>query len=113
MTFGGYLRDLRENRELRQVDLAKEAGVSTVYICDIEKGRRYPPDMQKLRIWVAQMALSSEEAALFFDLAGKAREDAPPDIAEYLKHNNAARKAIRRVIGQGREYNWDAIPPKG
>lgn len=112
MTFGNYLRDLRESRNLRQADLANSAGVSCVYLCDIEKGRRYPPDMAKLRIWVAQMALSPEEEARFYDLAGEARESAPPDISEFLSHNPPAREAIRRIIGQERAYDWDAIPPE-
>lgn len=112
MTFGSYLRGLREVRHLRQVDLANKIGVSTVYVCDIEKGRRYPPDMDKLRIWVMQMSLSPEETAHFYDLAGEARSSAPPDIMEYLDLNPAARKAIRRIMGQRKEYNWDTIPSK-
>ena len=42
MNFGSFLRELREKRKLRQEDLAKAINVSTVYICDIEKGRRNP-----------------------------------------------------------------------
>ena len=55
MTFGAYLRNLRESRNLRQADLATDIGVSTVYVCDIERDRRYPPDIQKLRVWVTRM----------------------------------------------------------
>ena len=43
MTFGVYLRQLREEKALRQSDLAEAIGVSAVYVCDIEKDRRYPP----------------------------------------------------------------------
>ena len=112
MTFGNYLRDLRKTRKLRQEDLANKIGVSSVYVCDIEKDRRYPPDTEKLRVWVAQMSLSPEEAARFYDLVGEARDSAPPDIMEYLNVNPAAKSAIRRIIGQREEYNWDMIMTK-
>ncbi len=109
MTFGSYLRRMRGLRKLRQEDLASKIGVSTVYICDIEKNRRYPPSLEKLRTWAAQLNLSKEEAAEFFDLAGDSRESAPPDIMEYLSRNPAAREAIRRVMDKSVKYDWDTI----
>lgn len=112
MTFGDYLRQLREKKALRQADLAKIIKVSTVYICDIEKGRRNPPDFEKLRIWVGQMELSPDEISCLYDLAGAARNSVAPDILEYLDLNPAATAAIRRIMGQQKEYDWDRIPTK-
>lgn len=109
MTFGAYLRSLRESRSLRQADLADAVGVSAVYVCDIEKGHRYPPDIQKLRAWASQMSLSPDESAKLYDLVGEARNSAPPDILEYLNQNPAAKKAIRRIIGYGEQYDWDTL----
>ncbi|MBO5171226.1 MAG: helix-turn-helix transcriptional regulator [Oscillospiraceae bacterium] len=110
MTFGTYLRSLRESRNLRQADLAAEIGVSPVYVCDIEKGHRYPPDIQKIRAWATQMSLSPEEITQLYDLVGEARNSAPPDILEYLNQNPAAKTAIRRIIGKNEKYNWDKLP---
>lgn len=112
MTFGKYLRNLRESRKLRQADLATVVGVSTVYVCDIERDRRYPPDMQKLRAWVAKMSLSPEETAVFYDLVGEARDSIAPDIVEYLTQNPDAKTAIRRIIVQGEKYDWDMLVQK-
>lgn len=112
MTFGGYLRELREEKGLRQADLAEKIGVSPVYVCDIEKGRRYPPDLEKLRTWVVQMALPPDKVAHFYDLAGSARNCLAPDVSEYLKLNPAAKDAIRRIMEQQKEYNWDMIAIK-
>lgn len=109
MNFGLYLRKLREDRNLRQADLAEKIGVSPVYISDIERGRRNPPDSEKLRIWVDQLSLSQDEASIFYDLVGNARGNAPPDIMEYLNSNQAAISAIRRIMGQKKEFNWDTI----
>ena len=109
MNFGLYLRKLREARNLRQIDLAEKIGVSTVYISDIERGRRNPPDSEKLRIWVDQLSLSQNEASIFYDLVGDARGSAAPDIMEYLNSNQAAIRAIRRIMVQQKEFNWDTI----
>lgn len=109
MNFGSYLREIRERQELRQSDLAKMINVSTVYVCDIEKGRRYPPNMEKLKVWVEQLDLPIEEATILYDLAGVARESTPPDIMEYLNVNPAAINAIRRIMKREDTYNWDIV----
>lgn len=110
MNFGGRLRQLRESRHLNQSDLADSIGVSTVYVCDIEKNRRYPPDADKLRKWAHQMALSPEEEAELFDLAGQSRGVPGADIIEYLLGTPTACAAIRRIIRQKQEFNWNTIP---
>lgn len=110
MLFGEYLREIREDRSLRQIDVAKSLGVSTVYVCDIEKGRRNPPSAEKLASLVQMMSMTEEEASLLFDLAGSARGSVAPDIIEYLEKHPGAKDAIRRIIGQSIEYNWNNIP---
>lgn len=110
MKFGDYLKRLREEKGLNQADLAESINVSTVYICDIEKSRRNPPAIEKLRIWVKQLGLSAAESACLYDLAGEARCSLAPDILEYLYNNQAANDAIRRIMGQSREYDWNIIP---
>jgi len=42
--FGKYLRDLRESRELKQIEVAEELGIN---LCDIEKGNR-PASVDRL-----------------------------------------------------------------
>lgn len=110
MSFGGYLRQLREEKALRQADLAEAIGVSTVYICDIEKDRRYPPEFEKLKNLIEKMNLSRNESTHLFDLAGDARNSMAPDILDYLNGNPAAVDAIRRIMVQQEAYNWNMIP---
>ena len=110
MLFGEYLREIREGRSLRQIDVAKSLGVSTVYICDIEKGRRNPPSAEKLSILVQSMSMTDEEASRLFDLAGSARGSVAPDIIEYLEEHPYAKDAIRRIIEQSIDYNWNNVP---
>lgn len=109
MYFGLFLRKIREKKKLRQVDLAKSINVSTVYICDIEKGRRNPPDASKLKVWEELLALSSGERAIFYDLAGSDRKEIPPDISDYLSAHPDAKDAIRRVMAGSCEYDWKSI----
>ena len=112
MTFGVYLRQLREEKALRQSDLAEAIGVSAVYVCDIEKDRRYPPDLEKLRVWERKLHLSAEESGRLYDLAGEARSSIAPDIIDYLEANPAAKQAIRRIMGHQNGYDWNMVQRK-
>lgn len=112
MNFGSYLNMLRKSKGLRQEDLASMIGVSAVYVCDIEKGRRNPPDIGKLRVWSQKMELTQCEAAYLYDLAGEVRGSIAPDILEYLNANPDAKRAIRRIIENRVPYNWNAILEK-
>lgn len=98
MTFGNLLRQLREEKKLRQVDIANAIGVSTVYICDIEKDRRNPPSYKKLQQIAEKLELSEENSAALFDLAGQARGEVAPDIIEYLVANPTVQIAIRQTM---------------
>jgi transcriptional regulator with XRE-family HTH domain len=109
MNFGSFLRELREKKKLRQEDLAKAINVSTVYICDIEKGRRNPPDVEKLRIWESQLGLTDQDKARFYDMAGAERKEMPPDIVEYMLKHPEARAAIRRIMAEPCEYDWKSV----
>lgn len=98
MTFGTLLRQLREEKSLRQVDVANAIGVSTVYICDIEKDRRNPPGYKKLRLIAGKLELTEEKTAELFDLAGQARGEVAPDILAYLVANPAVQTSIRQTM---------------
>ena len=47
-SFGATLRRLRENANKTLKELANAMGVSVVYVSDIERGRRNPPQGEKL-----------------------------------------------------------------
>ena len=98
MTFGSLLRQLREEKSLRQVDVANAIGVSTVYICDIEKDRRNPPGYKKLQLIAGKLELTEEKTAELFDLAGRARGEVAPDIIAYLVANPAVQASIRQTM---------------
>jgi len=109
MTFGKYLRDLRTEKNLRQSDLAKMLGVTTVYICDIEKEKRNPPDYPKLCLINEHLNLSFEQRCRLYDLAGVARNAVAPDVAAYLIANPEAVYVLRRIMSHPNEYDWARI----
>lgn len=102
MTFGSLLRQLREEKRLRQADIANAIGVSTVYICDIEKDRRNPPSYKMLQLIAGKLELTEEKAAELFDLAGRARGEVAPDIIAYLVANPAVQASIRQTMRRER-----------
>ena len=42
MKIGGFLRELRKEKELTQEQLAEKVGIGTTYISDIERGAKFP-----------------------------------------------------------------------
>lgn len=46
--FGKLLRKYRNDSKLRLLDVAQKMSWSVVYLADIEKGRRNPPDENKI-----------------------------------------------------------------
>ena len=98
MTFGSLLRQLREEKRLRQADIAVAIGVSTVYICDIEKDRLNPPSYRKLQQIAVKLELTEEKSAELFDLAGQARGEVAPDIIAYLVANPSVQASIRQTM---------------
>lgn len=59
--FGAKIRHLREQAKKSMKDLANALGVSVVYISDIERGRRNPPQGDKLHKIADFLNISREE----------------------------------------------------
>jgi transcriptional regulator with XRE-family HTH domain len=59
-TFGGRLRQLREEKSISLRELAKRIGVSAPFLSDIELGRRLPA-ADKLEILAKELQVSVEE----------------------------------------------------
>ncbi|MGM1023189.1 MAG: helix-turn-helix domain-containing protein [Bacillota bacterium] len=77
MIFGTYIKHLRKSLELRQSDVAAEAGIEASYLSKIEKDRVAPPSEDVLMKLAA--ALSHDENEIIYR-AGKI----PPDIRDLI-----------------------------
>lgn len=108
ITFGTFIYDKRKTQGITQKHVADALGVTTVYICDIEKNRRYPPTggdlLEKL---AAVLNLSDEDISIFYDLAGQAKGCTPHDIASYVMSNDIVRVAIRRAMKKATYKDWE------
>lgn len=94
--FGEYVKAKRMEKEVNLRKLAELLGIVPAYMSDIEKGRRYPPDKDKLYKIAEVLHLTESEANEMFDLAALAKENTvSPDLPEYIMGSEKARVALR------------------
>ena len=93
--FGAFLKLKRNEREIPIRRMAELVGIKPGYFNDIESGRRTPIEYELLDRIAANLNLTGEDRQTFYDLAGKAREAAPPDLTGYINESKAARVALR------------------
>jgi transcriptional regulator with XRE-family HTH domain len=105
-TFGDFLIAKRCEKEMPSMQICDKVGISPGYYCDIERNRRYPPDREALACMVQALCLNEEDTATFYDLAGKARSEAPPDLPEYINEYQVVRVALRLAKDRGCVDDW-------
>ena len=94
--FVAFIREKRMNQHITLRKLASDLGIVPAYMSDIEKGRRYPPDTEKLFRMAELLHLTAEEQAQMFDLAaGEKDEGVSQDISDYIMDDQLVRVALR------------------
>ena len=104
--FGAFLKEKRNAQEITVRAIADKVDVAVGYYCDIESGRRSPLDLVFLEKMIRVLLLSEEEKQTFYDLAGKARSAAPPDLTGYINDSKAARVALRIAREKASDADW-------
>lgn len=94
-SFGEFLQKKREEKQITLRKMADRIGVSAPYLSDIEKGRRNPPEMDKLDIIAGILLLSDEDKSVMLDLAGKMRNSVAPDLPGYIMERDYVSAALR------------------
>ena len=110
MTGTDFSRFLKEKRQLKEITvryMAELSDVSPGYYCDIESGRRNPPDRETLDKMITSLLLYNEDVTTFYDLAGQARSEAPTDLSEYINNHNEVRVALRMAKDSGNPKIWN------
>lgn len=106
-SFGEFLHAKRMEKGVSYREMADVIDVTAPYISDMEKGRRNAPVMNKLKKISAYFGLSEEEEKNMFDLAGKTKDDLPPDLPNYIKGNDNVVFALRTARDLGAsEEDW-------
>ena len=93
--FGEFLQKKREDQQITLRGMAAKLGVSAPYLSDIEKGRRNPPEMDKLDLIASLLLLSDDDKTIMLDLAGKMRNTVAPDLPEYIMGRDYVSAALR------------------
>lgn len=96
--FGEFIEERRKKAGITLRGLAGILEIAPSYMSDIEKGRRYPPDKEKLDEIAKHLMLSEEEKNLMFDLAAKEKENTISlDLPEYIMEKDLVRVALRKA----------------
>ena len=86
--------------------MAEGIGVSIGYYCDIESVRRTPVDLDFINKAILLLHLSDEDSEILYDLAGKGRSIAPPDLTEYINENKIVRDSLRMAKKRAGDEDW-------
>ena len=84
MRFGDYIRQIRlkDNRQLRQSDVAKELDISLTVYNDTENKHRMPLNGEQMEQFAELFNLTEEEKIKMYDLASVETGKVPADIDE-------------------------------
>ena len=105
--FGAFLKEKRNERKVTLRAMAEMIGVGYGYYSDLESGRRTPLELEFLDKIKMALRLSDEDAQKLYDLAGKAREAAPPDLTGYINTSTKARIALRVAKEKATDEDWE------
>ena len=94
-TFGEFLHCVRKRTKGTQV--AKAAGISYVYLLDLEKGARPVPSDAVLMALANNLPFKPGEREQFFDLAAAENGCAPLDVSTFVRDNKGLIDIIRRI----------------
>lgn len=109
--FGEFIEERRKRADITLRGLAGFLDIAPSYMSDIEKGRRYPPDKEKLDEIAKILMLSEEDKNLMFDLAAKEKENTiSPDLPEYIMEKDLVRVALRKARDtNASDQKWERI----
>ena len=95
-TFGSFTTQKRLARDITLRELARQLGISPVYMCNIEKDRR-PAPVEILDRISALLLLDKAEKAEMLDLAAKSKNilAVAADLPEYINERDIVRAALR------------------
>ena len=95
ITFGQYLKQLRESRDITLRELSRKTGISTAYLSEVENDRTNPLTKERMDVVIEVMELTLEEQNTLYDLAGRARNEVAADLPDYIMSNDYVTAALR------------------
>lgn len=108
--FGGYLRKIRQSKQITQEQLAEAVQRHKMTISQIENGKNDPPQGDLLESIIQALNATPAEENELRDLSALARDAIPSDILDYFKTNEGIRAAIRRAKSKDiSSTDWDEL----
>ena len=108
--FGDLVKKYRGDRTLKEI--ADKLSITSAYVCDIERGNRYPSKVVIDRM-VEFFSLEGERKNEFYDLAAietPKKQAVSTDIINYIMTSSALRNLIRVAkCNQVKEEFWETI----
>ena len=104
---GAYIKEKRNSRGITVRAFAEMINMGCGLYSDLESGRRCPADLETLERIIAALRLSEDDSKKLYDLAGKAREAAPPDLTSYINTTERARVALRVAKEKATDDDWE------
>ena len=95
--FGEFVSERRKEKKISLRRMAELLDLSPSYWSDIEKGRRNPPNINKLQEIANILGISHAELDGMIDMASEDRDEIPMDLPNYIKESNLARTALRKA----------------
>lgn len=105
--FSGFIKNirLRDERRLRQADVAEKLELSLSFYSEIEKGYRRPLTAIEMEIFAELFNLTKEEKTKMYDLASAETNKIPVDL-EYIMDDESGKWA-RVALRKAKEVNAD------
>ena len=97
-SFGEFIAKKREENRITLREMARLLKITPPYLSDIEKGRRNPPEREKLDQIAEILFLSTDERRYMYDLAGKQRNTVSSDLPDYIMEKDYVRLALRTAM---------------
>ena len=98
-SFGTFITEKRKAAKITLRGFAEMIGIAPAYLSDIEKGKRYPPDREKLDLMAQKLCLSQTDIDKMYDLAATSRKNGiAADLPEYVMNTENCRVALRLAM---------------
>lgn len=95
--FGIYITEKRIEKEIGLREMAELLNIATSYFSNIEKGRRTPPNLLKIKEISQTLQLSVPEMDDLIDIASETRREIPMDLNDYIKVNDIVKIVLRKA----------------
>jgi len=106
-SFHGFIKHIRlkDERHLRQSDVAEKLEMSLTLYSEIEKGYRRPLNALEMEVFAELFNMTNEEKATMYDLASHQTNHIPADLEYIMDDENG--KLARTLLRKAKEVNAD------